>query len=108
MKNKKPKFTYKPLPPGVGLMPSKIQGLGLHASRYIAPGHVFGISHRIHTDMTIWRTPLGGFINHSETPNAILQANGDCYYLVAIEIISPGDEITVTYTLEQDIENEEN
>ena len=44
------------------------------------------------------RTPLGGFINHSNTPNVIKEKVEDRYYLYTIKDIKKGEELTLTYT----------
>ena len=46
------------------------------------------------------RTPLGGFINHSETPNlqVVIQTNGN-YHIKTLFDISTGDELTLKYNL---------
>ena len=68
---------YKPLPNSVTIKPSKINGLGLFAIKTIKKNTDLGMTHLILVnplnptqDKTI-RTPLGGFINHSEKPNCI-------------------------------------
>ena len=57
---------------------------------------------------TILRTPLGGFINHSNTPNVVKvelrTGNGDpsCltkkWSLVSLKDIKKGEELTIRYT----------
>ena len=63
------KETYKPLPDSLHIGKSKIHGQGLVASEDIPMGTDLGISHYRKGDDVI-RTPLGGFINHSEDPSA--------------------------------------
>ena len=48
------------------------------------------------------RTPLGGFINHSEEPNCYLALSQDwddyrVYNLVTLEKIESGEELTLDY-----------
>ena len=96
---------YKPLPESVTIKPSGVHGLGLFADQKIMQGTNLGMSH-IKLDGQIIRTPLGGFINHSNTPNCTkveLHANGNEPYrkkwnLVTIQDIQEGEEITVRYT----------
>ena len=45
------------------------------------------------------RTPLGGFINHSEEPNCELIGIGKGKYLIVNKDIMPEEELTITYTL---------
>ena len=59
---------YKPLPKELRLGFSKIHDIGLFAKEKIKIGHDLGGSHLKIGDQ-LFRTPLGGFINHSETPN---------------------------------------
>ena len=59
---------YNPLPESLTIKTSKVNGLGLFAEEDIAQGTNFGMTHLKIGDM-IFRTPLGGFINHSNTPN---------------------------------------
>ena len=61
---------YKPLPESLTIKQSKVNGLGLFAKEGIAQGTNLGMSHLKISD-TILRTPLGGFINHSNDPNLV-------------------------------------
>ena len=98
---------YKPLPESVTIKQSGINGLGLFAEQQIMQGTNLGISH-IKMDDTIIRTPLGGFINHSNTPNCAkveLRANGyqgetfkKKWNLVTLQDIKKGEELTLRYT----------
>ena len=71
---------YKPLPDSLTVKTSKVNGLGLFAKEGIAQGTNLGMSHLKISD-TILRTPLGGFINHSNDPNLVkvelLMTNND-------------------------------
>ena len=62
------KELYKPLPKGLTIAPSKIQGLGVFTQFFIPEGTNFGMTHIKFKD-TLLRTPLGGFLNHSDDPN---------------------------------------
>ena len=96
---------YKPLPESLTIKASKINGLGLFADQYIAQGTNLGMSHMKIED-TIFRTPLGGFINHSDTPNCakaeLLMKNDSFDYkkwnLIALKNIKKGEELTLQYT----------
>ena len=100
--------TYKPLPKCLTIIKSKIDGLGLFATEDILSYKSLGISHvkdeRFPNDMI--RTPLGGFVNHSETPNCAFCDETTLYTLVTMENINKGDELTVKYHLYNPIENE--
>ena len=96
---------YKPLPSYLTIKKSKIHELGLFALENIAIGTNMGMSHMKIKD-TIFRTPLGGFINHSNTPNCAkveLHGNGHepirkKWNLVTLKDIKKGEEITLRYT----------
>ena len=94
------KFTYKPLPSGVTIGNSTIQGLGLFSTTLFSTNTILGISHHI-VDYDIIRTPLGGFINHALKPNCELVENGNQYILRTLRNILPNEELTVRYSLEQ-------
>ena len=92
--------TYRPLPLGLTIKDSKIDGLGLHAKESFDAGTVFGETHVLvlHRDRHEWvRTPLGGFINHSEEPNCFITTDAGDRTLYAIKPIKAGEEITVFY-----------
>ena len=59
---------YKPLHSYLTIKKSKIHELGLFALENITIGTNMGMSHMKMKD-TIFRTPLGGFINHANVPN---------------------------------------
>ena len=96
---------YKPLPESLTIKTSKVNGLGLFADQKIMQGTNFGMSHMKIKD-TIFRTPLGGFINHANEPNCakveLLMTNDSFDYkkwnLITLQDIKKGDEITVRYT----------
>jgi len=98
---------YKPLPDSLTIKESGIDGLGLFAKEGIAQGANIGISHiEIENDKKeteILRTPLGGFINHSNEANTVkVELHDDRYRkiwtLVALRNIKPEEELTVRYT----------
>ena len=100
---------YKPLPDGLEIATSITHGMGLFASDKFDAGHNFGTCH-IDMEGDLIRTPLGGWINHSEEPNCEKQANAYIiekegkkiffkrYNLVAIKDIKAGEELTLKYT----------
>ena len=93
---------YKPLPESLTIKQSGINGLGLFAEQKIMHGTNFGVSHyKLNGD--IIRTPLGGFVNHSNEANTVkVELHDDRYKkkwnLVALRNIKAGEELTVHYT----------
>ena len=93
---------YKPLPESLTIKQSKVNGLGLFAKEVIAQGTNLGITH-IKIGEEIIRTPLGGFINHSNTPNVVKVELRDEKYtkkwsLVSLRDLKKGEELTIRYT----------
>ena len=101
---------YKPLPDSLTIKTSKVNGLGLFTEEDIIQGTNLGMSHLKIGD-TIFRTPLGGFINHSSTPNCVkaelrmidedLQGheyNYKKWNLIISQDVKEGEELTVRYT----------
>ena len=99
---------YSPLPQSVDIKISSIHGKGLFATQPIPKGTELGVSHVYHDwfqDGWI-RTPLGGFYNHSDTPNCELVNQvldegfrTDVQVLVTLTDIETDEELTCTYTL---------
>ena len=94
---------YNPLPPRLTIKSSLISGLGLFATAGIAQGTNLGTTH-IKVDGTIFRTPLGGFINCDEDANCVkveMRTEGsitDKWNLVTLRNINDGEELTLKYT----------
>lgn len=93
-------MTYRPLPEFLTIDKSNIEGLGLFAVNTIEKGVNSGITH-IEDAVTkrLYRTPLGGFINHSEEPNAKIVEVQRVRYLYFLRDIQDGEEITVKYSM---------
>ena len=92
---------YRPLPALVTIKQSGIEGLGLFATRDIDHPLELGMTHYHeprYPDGYI-RTPLGGFINHSETPNCQVREHLGNLYLVTLRDIEAGEELTLRYNL---------
>ena len=106
---------YNPLPDSLTIKQSGINGLGLFAQKGIAQGTNLGISHlemaMLDNKQEIYRTPLGGFINHANEANTIkveLKINNEDdprlkvatkkWNLVVVKDIKKGEEVTVRYT----------
>ena len=94
---------YKPLPKNLTIKESKINGLGVFATEDINNNNVLGVSHvqDLKAENGYWRTPLGGFINHSSNPNCKKSENKFTknLYLTTIKNIKKGEELTIYYTL---------
>ena len=94
---------YRPLPDSVTIKESGIHGLGLFATDRILQGTNLGMIHYTSKEGNIMRTPLGGFGNHSETPNCKkLKDVTDGMvgvHIITTRDIAPGEEITWRYTL---------
>ena len=98
------KNNYRPLPDFLTISKSEIEGLGLFAVENIRKGKVLGLTHYVNrkdTKLGILRTPLGGFINHSETPNLIKKITvvDDCIKIKVktLRKIKKGEELTLKY-----------
>ena len=92
---------YRPLPPYLTINSSKINGLGLFAVEPIKKSTNIGISHVAdrHFKNGYIRTPLGGFINHSNTPNCKTFTEGRLISIITITDIKEGQELTLKYTM---------
>jgi len=109
---------YKPLPESVTIKQSGINGLGLFADQKIMQGTNLGMTH-LELGQKILRTPLGGFINHSNTPNCVkvkllmtrqewnhradlpdnkFNIDFKKWNLVTLQDVEKGEELTVRYT----------
>ena len=100
---------YKPLPNNLRLGFSDIHDIGLFAKEDIPTGTNFGMSH-LQFGKNIIRTPLGGFINHSDEPNCekvkltfTVEEDQPAYKfnrwnLITIKDIKEGEELTLKYT----------
>ena len=114
----KEKNMYKPLPDSLTIKQSGINGVGLFAQEDLAQGTNLGMSH-LELGKLIIRTPLGGFVNHSNTPNCVkvklllthqqwnhLSDLSNAKYaldfkewdLVTTKDIKEGEELTAQYT----------
>ena len=101
---------YKPLPDSLTIKQSGINGLGLFAKEGIGQGTNLGMTH-VKFNETIFRTPLGGFINHSNDANCVkvelrmtnqnkpdLKFDYNKWNLITLRDIKEGEELTVRYT----------
>ena len=78
-----------------------MRGWGLFASENIPMNTKLGISHIKDTRFKdgYIRTPLGGFVNHSDIPNCEFYKEGDYIILRTIRPINIGHELTAEYWL---------
>jgi len=111
-------MSYRPLPENVKLGASDIDDMGLFANKNIERGHNFGMSH-LEVGTQLIRTPLGGFLNHSEHPNCTKvrllltrqqwnqrpNLSNEHYNIdfrkwdvITLKDIKEGEELTVKYT----------
>tara|TARA_B100001175_G_C19510896_1_gene643794 strand:- start:480 stop:848 length:369 start_codon:yes stop_codon:yes gene_type:complete len=103
------KTTWRPLPDFLTIKKSKIEGLGVFATRDLPKGFDLGISHIFDERFPdgYIRLPLGGFINHHEIPNckAILAEEDNemgklkHIRIEAIKTVTVGQEITIKYII---------
>ena len=97
---------YEPLPKNLRIQKSEIEGQGLFSLTFLKKDTGLGLTHIILNDEII-RTPLGGFINHSDNPNCV-KIRGvlglkdveqyNKYFLYTIRDIKAWEELTVKYT----------
>ena len=95
-------MTYRPLPKQLTIKQSEIEGLGLYSTESLYPGQYLGITHVANDrfENGYIRTPLGGFINHSDTPNCEVREDVDrSLMLFTLRQILPNEELTVKYNL---------
>jgi SET domain-containing protein len=115
---RKARLMYKPLSDNLTIATSGINGLGLFAKESIPQGTNLGMTH-LELGQKIIRTPLGGFINHSNTPNCVkikllltrqewnhradlpdnkFNIDFKKWNLMTLQDIKEGEELTVRYT----------
>ena len=100
----KRKRPYNPLPEYLSIGPSDIHGAGIFATEDVPQGVMIGISHVYDPNFKhdYIRTPLGGFVNHSDKPNCELvddEENTDYKRIRTIRKIQQGNELTLQYSL---------
>ena len=88
---------YQPLPDQLYIRRSAIDGMGLFAKEDIEGNVNLGLTHIV-VDGELIRTPLGGFVNHSDEPNCIKLKEGNRYNLFTLRDIKAEEEITLKYT----------
>ena len=100
---------YKPLPKELRLGFSDIHDIGVFTKEAIPKATNFGMTH-LQFGKNLIRTPLGGFLNHSDDPNCekvkLKFTNEDKeltyifnkWNLITLKDIKEGEELTLTYT----------
>ena len=83
---------------------SPIHGKGVFASKDLQAGEFINIAIYRGEDGVPHTTKFGGYLNHSYNPNAITNKDGDKYLTYAGKKINNGDEVTVDYTKNLDLE----
>ena len=96
---------YRPLPDGLTIKSSGIDGLGVVTTKEFPANTVLGIVHIANSNFPhgYIRTALGAFYNHSDNPNCTV-LNGFWHqisvkYLVTQRDIKENEELTVNYSL---------
>ena len=96
---------YRPLPAGITIGKSGIDGLGVVATKDFKKNVVLGIVHVANKNFPhgYIRTALGAFYNHSDDPSCVV-LDGFWHqipvkYLVTKIDIKAGDELTAVYSL---------
>lgn len=95
------KYNYRPLPKYLTIKESLVDGLGLFANEDIPKYTILGVSHILYNNDLI-RTPLGGFINHSEFYNCnILNSLNkiNMHYLITTKKVNKNEELLLNYYL---------
>jgi len=93
-------LTYRPLPKYIEIRDSSIDGKGIFTNKDIDAGTTIGITHvtPINTScIDIVRTPLGGFINHSNMPNCMRYEKEDVHWLRVTKDVKKDEELTLKY-----------
>ena len=92
---------YKALPNWIHVKDSRVAGQGLFAKDDVPEDVYLGISHVV-VDEEIMRTPLGGFVNHSDDPNCVKECEekewGQIWHMKTSKPIKKGQELFLKYT----------
>ena len=93
-------MSYKALPDALHIGDSQVAGQGIFAKEDIPADTELGLSHILLEVLfdEIFRTPLGGFINHSDDPNCVKYLVDNRYYIKTIRPIKAGEELFLKYT----------
>jgi len=101
-------LSYQALPKFLHIQYSPVAGQGIFALNDIPADVYLGISHVVVHDTEypsthpMYRTPLGGFVNHSEDPNCIKECQekewGQIWHMKTSKSIKKGQELFLKYT----------
>ena len=97
------RFYYNPFPDEVCIKESPIDGHGIFAAQDIEENKDLGSTHiKVPMILTYIRTPLGGFINHSDEPNCFLDCTQDwddylVFNIITKRSIAKGEELLLDY-----------
>ena len=93
-------MSYKALPDALHIGDSQVAGQGIFAKEDIPADTELGLSHILLEILfkETFRTPLGGFINHSDDPNCVKYPVDNKYYIKTIRPIKAGEELFLKYT----------
>ena len=94
---------YRPLPKGLTIKNSVIEGLGLFATENIKKHSFIGVTHirDEQFENKYIRTPIGGFYNHSDHPNVIRMVSD------VLPKLNFGDQVDPTKS-RQELDKDEN
>ncbi|MGI9359359.1 MAG: SET domain-containing protein [Paracoccaceae bacterium] len=108
MQPKYNKFYYKPLPGGLEIKRSTIEGLGLFATENIPGETDLGMSHiKVPIIQGYIRTALGGFVNHAGDENCFILEKLDwddyrIFHIMTSRDIYKGEELTLNYHADEE------
>lgn len=86
---------------------SDIHGKGVIATKKFGKGDFINVALYKVKDNWFDTTKFGAHLNHSYSPNARTRFEEDRYRTYSTSNINPGDEITVDYTKNKDLEQPE-
>jgi len=89
---------YRPLPFYLTIKESEIHGLGLYSLVKIPKDTTIGMTH-VEVENDLIRTPLGGFLNHSDNPNCERKQHNKRWFLKTIKNIDKDEELTLEYSM---------
>ena len=103
MKIKYDRFYYNPLPDYLSIRKSDIHGHGIFATEALQKNKDLGSTHiKVPMILGFIRTPLGGFLNHSNKPNCVLEITRDwddyvIYNVFTTRLVKKNEELLLEY-----------